>query len=255
MRGLLRALLLALLLNVFAAGSAAAKDPVVPARPAAVTSVAKCPTGEIAGCNKGIWSLNSSGFAVIAMLDEPATYKICVKSGSKGPVRVAVDQAVIHVNGNYPTIYPAATADEVFNSACALVFGKLIHLEAVDTLSNPLPAFGEYERVEEVNPLKHLFSFNLQMEPNKDHSAFLATGEKRALYRVCLGPLTPAAGLGEGRRHIYTDKGFILPANGAPRGFPFSNHTCIDLHAKQVFLFSPLPAANERVSGFVAYSY
>ncbi|GAA5081824.1 hypothetical protein GCM10025759_32570 [Lysobacter panacisoli] len=207
------------------------------------------------GCEKGVWALNRSGFAVIAVLDKPATYRICVNRGSKGPVLVAVDQAVISPQGHRPAIYPPPTAEQVFNSACALVTGKTIHVQAVDTLSNPQAASGDYQRMDAVNPLSNLHAFHLQMVagPDKDNSALLASTQETRLHRVCIGPLTPPDSLAEGRRHIYTDKGFVFATNNALRGFPFSNSTCVDLDAKQVILFGPIPVPNDSASGFVAY--
>lgn len=234
-----------------------AKSSTAPAVGASSASTAAVcpPQQDKVGCEKGIWTLNRSGFAVIAVLDQPATYRICVKKGSKSPVLVAVDQAVINPQGNLPAIYPPATAEQVFNSACALVTGKTIHVQAVDTLSNPQSASGEYQRMDAVNPLNNLHPYHLQMVagPGKDNSALLTSTQETRLHRVCIGPLAASDTLAEGRRHIYTDNGFVLAKNNAPRGFTFSNSTCVDLSAKQVVLFGPIPAPNEAVSGFVAY--
>ncbi|SPA12915.1 hypothetical protein CBM2625_U60020 [Cupriavidus taiwanensis] len=106
-----------------------------------------------------------------------------------------------------------------------------------------------------VNPLNNLHPFHLQMVAgaDKDNSALLTSTQETRLHRVCIGPLAPPDSLGEGRRHIYTDKGYVLAKGNASRGFAFSNSTCVDLSAKQVVLFGPIPAPNESVSGFVAY--
>jgi hypothetical protein len=229
-----------------------------PSTPKSATgaTAAMCPPkpGTV-GCEKGVWALNRSGFAVIAVLEKPATYRICVNRGSKGPVLVAVDQAVINPQGHLPAIYPPPTAEQMFNSACALVTGKTIHVEAVDTRSNPQPASGEYQRIEAVNPLSSLHPFHLQMVagPSMDNSALLTSTQETRLHRVCIGPLAPPDSLAEGRRHIYTEKGFVFAKGNAVRGFAFSNSTCVDLDAKQVVLFGPVPAPDESVSGFVAY--
>ena len=207
------------------------------------------------GCAEGIWTLNRSGFAVIAVLDKPATYRICVNARARGPVLVAVDLDVITPQGHRPAIYPSPVIEQVFNSACALVTGKFIHVQAVDILSNTLPSFGRYQRMDAVNPLNSLYPYHLQMvaEAGKDNSALLSAVQETRLHRVCIGPITVGTETTGERRHIYTDKGFVLASSNALRGFPFSNSTCVDLDAKQVVMFGPVPASNESVSGFVAY--
>lgn len=205
-----------------------------------------------------MWSLNGFGVAAVAILEQPATYRICIKPGSKVPVEVWVDQKPVEFAAANLLLFPAASAEEAFTNACALVTGKFIHLQGVMPNTGRLPAFGEYQRIEEVNPLKHLFPFMLQLEKNKDAAALLAFTDQARLFRVCLGPISdpPGPGLSLGQRHILVDDKFPPRMHdGAPRGWYLSDNTCVDVSGKKVALYGPwrYSPVTERVRGFVAY--
>jgi len=234
----------------------AGKETAIAINPAAPENAVSCEADTTYKlCKKAIWSLNSDGAAVIAELEEPATYRICVERGSKGAVRISIDHAIILALGTAPSIYPPTTMDEVFKQPCALVTGKTIHLLAEDTLSNPQMALGTYQRIEKNQPFTGLFEFNYAIKANKDQSVMLAeNGAISKLHRICFGPVIPPRSIGTGKYYIYTEKGFLYARKPPQRGFNFSDSTCFDIQARQVFLFStPLPMTDANMSGYFAY--
>jgi hypothetical protein len=219
-----------------------------------VSAPGGCPVSQTAGCDKGVWAIGRMRAALIAALERPATYKICINPGSQGAV-------TFHVNGiplvepytsSTPALVPPINVDEAVNRACALITGATIAI-LPSVLPGGSPASGTYERVEESNPLTRLYAFNLQSRPMRDLSAALVHNTDQSLYRVCIAPLTQPSGEPVGQRHIATEKGFLLAVPENPRGIALANGNCVDIEAAQIYLFGAHPDVDERINGFVAY--
>jgi hypothetical protein len=212
-----------------------------------------CPESEVAGCNKGLWTLSRNvANALIAELDEPATYRVCAMASSQ-PVYLEVDGGPLHTNGKVHDIYPPVEFEQLANASCVIVSGKQIVVRT-KVWNDPKPAHGYYQRLEEPNPFNFLFAFGLQKD-DKDASAMLVATANKRLYRVCFGPIgipSPPQ-FSPGKHHLSTEQGFVMQKPDLPRGYPFATSTCIDLNAKVLNVYGPIPAVKERLNGFVVY--
>lgn len=217
-----------------------------------------CPEGSIAGCNKGVWATGQQAHgSLIAVLNEPATYKICINGGSTGAVMVWVDGTPNfgESRNSQPVLFPSQDKRE---SNCALVTGSTLIVQEATFRQGS--SYGTYERIESENRLKHLFRFELQgkANPPQPYSALLAVNSAEHLYRVCLSPIEPMEfpqSYAIGSRHLLTEKGFI-PWTGIGAGgwgWGISSRSCVDVQARRLAIFGDQPGTDEAFSGFVAY--
>lgn len=214
---------------VMAASFAQAKGRSAPARGGSTDAKVECGV-DAKFCSP--WILNRNGVAVITQLDEPATYRVCVRIFTKGSVVISVDGR---------EAYGALNPGGAGRNTCALVHGRDIQLFAVDRL-NPVPSSGYFERIDP-EPRFRAGELRYYVAPpaGKSRDVLLVAGDRRRLLRVCTGSDVGSPSVtdfGAGAWNLELDGSFVLQTPDVPAGFGFPAATCIDVNAAQARLLA-----------------
>jgi hypothetical protein len=209
------------------------------------------------GCDVAVWSLNKDGYALIAQLNEPATYQVCTRSIIvKPPVAVVlslrVDGQVISSNLGPERTY-----------GCAVVTGKRVEIfnRNGPVPSEPAPALlgyvgGQYRRLGPSNALNFASPFHAPVLP-KFEQVVVYRGPELKRARICLSgpqkdPELPSVDFR--RQSVVWVGGKGLPGTSPSENATFSAASCVDVEGDSITV-SRVPAATapEETIGYLYF--